>query len=197
MLYAHASRKRELWYPDSEHPAAGFIERVRLLAQQMPELGIEPIEGETVELLLDELCQNRTSIDQLKRAPWLKTLKDMFNYQTLQAIERHVPTHLALPSGNRVQVHYPSGRKPFIEARIQELFGWKETPRIAGGRLSLQIHLLGPNYRPQQITEDLSNFWKATYFDVRKELKRRYPKHHWPDDPFTAQATRNGLQPRE
>ncbi len=196
LLRSHALSNQELWYPDSEHPAAGFIERVRLLAQWMPELGIEPIEGEAIELLLDELCQTRTNLDQLKRSPWLETLQAMFNYPTLQAIDRHAPTHLLLPSGNRVQVNYPVGRKPYMEARIQELFGWRETPRIAGGRLQLQIHLLGPNYRPQQITEDLGNFWRATYFEVRKELKRRYPKHHWPEDPLTAQATRNGLQPK-
>lgn len=197
ILQRHASSLREQWYPDGDHPAAGFIERVQLLARLMPDLSIEPIEGEAIELLLDELCQTRTSIDQLKRAPWLETLQAMFNYQTLQAIDHHAPTQLILPSGNRTQVNYAAGKKPFIEARIQELFGWRDTPRIAGGRLTVQIHLLGPNYRPQQITEDLGNFWKTTYFDVRKELKRRYPKHHWPEDPLTAQATRNGLQPRE
>ena len=66
---------------------------------------------------------------------------------------------------------------------MQEIFGWKTTPRMAGGRVAVQLHLLGPNYRPQQITEDLENFWSRTYDQVRKELRRRYPKHHWPDDP--------------
>ncbi len=196
MLRKHASRGRALWYPDDDHAAASFIRRVQLLARCMPDLGLEPIEDETLDLLLDELCQTRTSIEQLRRAPWLETLQGIYNYPMLQAIDRHAPTHLTLPSGNRAQIHYQADKTPFLEARIQELFGWQETPRIAGGRVRLQIHLLGPNYRPQQITEDLANFWNVTYFDVRKELKRRYPKHHWPDVPQTALATRNGLQPR-
>ena len=83
-----------------------------------------------------------------------------------------------------------------MEVRIQEIFGWKEAPRVAAGRVPIQLHLLGPNYRPQQITEDLANFWNVTYVQIRKELRRRYPKHHWPDDPHAATATRNGLKPK-
>jgi ATP-dependent helicase HrpB len=77
-----------------------------------------------------------------------------------------------------------------LAVRIQELFGWKETPRIAAGRVKLLLHLLGPNYRPQQITDDLASFWANGYPTVRKELKRRYPRHAWPEDPQTATAER-------
>jgi ATP-dependent helicase HrpB len=76
--------------------------------------------------------------------------------------------------------------------RIQEIFGLTTTPRIAGGRISVLLHLLAPNYRPQQITDDLASFWASTYDDVKKELKRRYPKHSWPDDPLTAVAVKKG-----
>jgi ATP-dependent helicase HrpB len=76
--------------------------------------------------------------------------------------------------------------------RIQELFGMARTPRIAGGRIPVLLHLLAPNYRPQQVTDDLASFWANTYQDVKKDLKRRYPKHAWPDDPLTAQAVRKG-----
>jgi ATP-dependent helicase HrpB len=83
-----------------------------------------------------------------------------------------------------------------MEVRIQELFGLSVTPRVAGGQVPIKLHLLGPNYRPQQITDDLENFWAETYHHVRKELRGRYPKHHWPEDPTTAKATPKGLKPR-
>ncbi|MFM8933878.1 MAG: ATP-dependent helicase C-terminal domain-containing protein, partial [Gemmataceae bacterium] len=93
-----------------------------------------------------------------------------------------------LPSGNSVGLSYEPGRPPVLAARIQELFGWKETPRIAQGRVRLLLHLLAPNYRPQQVTDDLASFWNNTYQQVRKDLRGRYPKHAWPEDPWTAVA---------
>jgi len=81
---------------------------------------------------------------------------------------------------------------PVLAARLQELFGWTDTPRIAAGRVPIVLHLLGPNYRPVQITEDLRNFWSTTYFQVRKDLRARYPKHSWPEDPLTAKPEAKG-----
>ena len=89
---------------------------------------------------------------------------------------------------------YEAGKSPLLAVRIQELFGVNETPRIAGGRVPLLLHLLGPNYRPQQVTADLASFWQNGYPEVKKELRRRYPKHAWPDDPLATQATRSGLK---
>ena len=83
---------------------------------------------------------------------------------------------------------YEEGRPPVLAVRIQEVFGLRDTPRIAGGRVPVLLHLLGPNMRPQQITDDLASFWANTYPQVRKELRRRYPKHAWPEDPLTAAA---------
>jgi ATP-dependent helicase HrpB len=95
---------------------------------------------------------------------------------------------MGLPSGNSVALSYEPGRPPVLAARIQELFGWKETPRIAQGKVRLLLHLLAPNYRPQQVTDDLASFWNNTYQQVRKDLRGRYPKHPWPEDPWTAVA---------
>ena len=81
-----------------------------------------------------------------------------------------------------------------LAVRIQEMFGTQETPKIAGGRVPLLLHLLGPNYRPQQVTADLASFWQNGYPEVKRELRRRYPKHAWPDDPLAAAATRSGLK---
>ena len=111
-------------------------------------------------------------------------------YPQLQAVEREAPERIAVPSGNRIAVAYEEGRPPVLAARIQELFGLTETPRVAGGRVKVLLHLLAPNYRPQQVTDDLASFWKNGYPIVRKELRGRYPKHAWPEDPWNAPPER-------
>jgi ATP-dependent helicase HrpB len=105
-------------------------------------------------------------------------------------VEREAPERLAVPSGSRIAVQYEPGRPPVLAARIQELFGLTETPRVAGGRVRVLLHLLAPNYRPQQVTDDLASFWANTYQQVRKDLRARYPKHAWPEDPWNATAVR-------
>jgi ATP-dependent helicase HrpB len=95
-----------------------------------------------------------------------------------------------VPSGNRVTIQYKAGKRPVLAVRIQELFGLAETPRIAGGRVPLLMHLLAPNMRPQQVTDDLKSFWNNTYQQVRKDLRARYPKHAWPEDPWNAPPQR-------
>src|SRR5205823_3365844 len=93
---------------------------------------------------------------------------------------------ISVPSGSRLAVHYEEGRPPVLAVRIQELFGLRQTPRLAAGRVSVVLHLLAPNHRPQQVTDDLASFWENTYPLIRKELRARYPKHSWPEDPATA-----------
>jgi len=100
-----------------------------------------------------------------------------------------------VPSGSRVALDYSDPESPVLAARIQELFGMGETPRIGGGRVPLTIHLLSPARRPAQVTRDLASFWREGYFVVRKDLRGRYPRHFWPDDPLTAPATRR-VRPR-
>ncbi|MDA0658864.1 MAG: ATP-dependent helicase HrpB, partial [Planctomycetota bacterium] len=117
-------------------------------------------------------------------------------FDRLPEIDRLAPTGIIVPSGNRMALSYDVGKAPVLGVRIQELFGLQETPRVAGGRVPVLLHLLGPNHRPQQITDDLASFWRNTYPIVRKELRRRYPKHAWPEDPTVAVATRSGRPPR-
>ena len=114
-------------------------------------------------------------------------------YDRLADIDRLAPAEFELQSGRRHKIAYEQGKPPILAVRIQELFGIPETPRIAGGRTPLLLHLLGPNHRPQQVTDDLASFWKNTYPTVKKELRRRYPKHAWPDDPLAARGSRSGL----
>ncbi|MDA8745199.1 ATP-dependent helicase HrpB [Rubripirellula amarantea] len=181
--------------PNGSKPLASFIERVNFIGRVWPDSDLPPIDDHALAEVARDLCRTRTKLSQLQSAPWLEHLHGRYSYEQLSMIGKQAPTRITVPSGNSVLVDYSSG-KPAMAVRIQELFGWKSTPRIAGGRVPIQLQLLGPNYRPQQITEDLENFWAATYEQVRKELRRRYPKHHWPDDPFNAKATHNGLKPR-
>jgi ATP-dependent helicase HrpB len=105
-------------------------------------------------------------------------------------LQREAPTHFTVPSGSSIAIDYTDGDSPSISVRLQELFGLQQTPAVAGGKLPLLLKLLSPAGRPVQITRDLVSFWERGYHEVKKDLKGRYPKHYWPDDPYTAQATR-------
>ncbi|WP_447794617.1 ATP-dependent helicase HrpB [Pseudomonas farris] len=105
-----------------------------------------------------------------------------------QRLDELAPHHLSVPSGSSIRLDY-SEQPPILAVRLQELFGLAETPRIAGGRQVVKLHLLSPAGRPVQVTQDLANFWRSTYAEVKKDLKGRYPKHYWPDDPLVAEAT--------
>ena len=100
-----------------------------------------------------------------------------------------MPSNCRLPSGSRLALQYAPGKLPVLAVRIQELFGLAETPRIGSRRVPVLLALLAPNGRPVQLTRDLRSFWDRTYPDVRKELRARYPKHPWPEDPWTARPT--------
>jgi len=114
----------------------------------------------------------------------------------LHVLDREAPERIAVPSGSHVTLRYEEGRAPVLGVRIQEIFGWRDTPRVAGGRVKIVLHLLAPSHRPQQVTDDLASFWTNTYPGVRKELKRRYPRHSWPEDPWTAVAEKKPARKR-
>ncbi|WP_417731549.1 ATP-dependent helicase HrpB [Rosistilla oblonga] len=196
LLYDEAARDHARVFPPDKPEVAGLIHRVAFLNNHAPDLELPPLDDDRINQVLRELCQSRTSFAQLRSAPWLDHLLGSFDYQQQHAIERHAPARMQVPSGNWRTIEYTPDKPPVMQVKLQELFGWTDTPRIAGGRVRLQLHLLGPNQRPQQITDDLANFWRTTYTVVRKELRRRYPKHHWPEDPLSAEATRNGMQQR-
>jgi ATP-dependent helicase HrpB len=112
-----------------------------------------------------------------------------------QRLDEFAPTHLAVPSGSRIALDYLDGPIPSLSVRLQEIFGLGETPRVAGGRISVLLKLLSPARRPVQVTRDLESFWNSAYHEVRKELKGRYPKHYWPEDPHQAEPTRRARAP--
>jgi ATP-dependent helicase HrpB len=175
--------------PADDSPTGRFLVRLRCLRGWMPELKLPDYEEDDLRALLAELAAGRKSLAELRSADWLGQIQGRLNYQQLQAIEREAPERLAVPSGSRLAIAYELGRPPILAVKIQELFGLTETPRIAGGRVPVLLHLLAPSGRPQQVTDDLASFWANTYPQVRKDLRARYPKHAWPDDPLTAPPT--------
>ena len=196
LLFEHASKLGDAILPPKDNALQSFLTRWRFATASDDGLGLPQWKQAVLEELLREFCATRLSIKQLSEAPWLDYFRSRFSYEQLRTLDQQVPEAIEVPSGNRVRVEYEHGKPPVLAVRIQEIFGWAETPRLAGGKIAIQLHLLAPNRRPQQITDDLESFWKTTYFEIRKELKRRYSKHHWPDDPINATATRNGLKPK-
>lgn len=122
-------------------------------------------------------------------------LRNLLPWPLPQRLDELAPHHLQVPSGSSIRLDY-SERPPILAVRLQELFGLADTPRIAGGRQVVKLHLLSPARRPVQVTQDLANFWRSTYAEVKKDLKGRYPKHYWPEDPLVAEATAR-VKPRK
>jgi ATP-dependent helicase HrpB len=165
---------------------AGLLARLACLAEWCPELALPTFDDAALMAALADLAPGCRSFADLRRAPLEAVLRGRLTRAQLAALERDAPERIQVPSGSRIRLAYEPGLPPVLAARIQELFGLRETPRVGAGRVPVVVHLLAPNGRPQQVTADLASFWRDAYFDVKKELRRRYPKHAWPDDPLTA-----------
>jgi ATP-dependent helicase HrpB len=129
------------------------------------------------------------------RIPLARALESLLDWRQKQRLKREAPLDIAVPSGRRARIDYVSGPEPILAVRIQEMFGATATPAIAGGRVPLLLHLLSPAQRPIQVTRDLVSFWRRGYPEARGDLRGRYPKHYWPDDPLKAQPT-SRVRPR-
>ena len=154
-----------------------------------PDVSDAPLLASLEQWLAPHLAGVR-SLDALARLPLTEPLRDLLDWQARRRLDELAPSHWTVPSGSRIPIDYSDPAAPVLAVRLQEMFGTLDTPRIAGGRIPLTLHLLSPAHRPVQITRDLASFWKSTYFEVRKDLKGRYPKHYWPDDPLVAEPTR-------
>ena len=194
LLAQEARHQLDRLLPAADSAAGSLLGRVRWLASVATDLDLPAIAEADIEQMLPEICYGLRSLDELRNADWLTLLQSKIGYERLPEIERLAPAELELSNGNRHSIAYEIGKSPVLAVRIQEMFGVCETPRVGGGRVPVLLHLLGPNYRPQQITADLASFWQNGYPEVKKELRRRYPKHSWPDDPSATQATRSGLK---
>ena len=127
--------------------------------------------------------------DEVARLDLAAALLEPLSWNQRGALDDLAPTHITVPSGSRIPIDYSNPEGPVLAVRLQEMFGGAETPRVAGGRVPLTLHLLSPAQRPLQVTRDLAGFWRTSYFDVKREMRGRYPKHHWPDDPMSATPT--------
>ena len=141
---------------------------------------------DTLETWLPSYLAGITKADQLQRIDLTGALFVALSWKQRQELDRLAPTHWTVPSGSRIPIDYADNDMPILAVRLQEMFGATDTPTIIDGKLPLLIHLLSPAGRPVQITRDLKSFWAHGYFEVKKDLMGRYPKHHWPDDPSTA-----------
>jgi ATP-dependent helicase HrpB len=170
---------------------ADFISRVSP-ERGLPDISNAKLSGTLSEWLTPAIYGIKSASD-LKRLNMFDLIQSLFSWEQLRFLDEGAPTHITVPSGSRLRLDY-TNHEPFVSVKLQEMFGLAETPRIAWGRVQLIVYLLSPAQRPIQVTKDLGSFWESTYPQVKKELKGRYPKHPWPDDPWSAMPTRKTTQ---
>lgn len=168
-------------------------ERVRCLRAWVPELGLPDYSDEALleqrEHWLKPALQGKTRLDALSEQELSEALKSEIDWALRQKIDQLAPTKIVVPSGMERGIQYQHDAAPVLAVKLQELFGLADTPKICDGRIGLTLHLLSPGGKPLQITQDLKGFWQRTYPEVKKEMKGRYPRHPWPEDPWNATAT--------
>jgi ATP-dependent helicase HrpB len=159
-------------------------------AQDWPDVSTQQI-LDNADFWLEGYLDRLKSPDDMRKLNLMDILPYRLDYALQGALTELAPERLTVPSGSNIKLQYsPHGDSPVLSVRLQELFGLMETPRVNQGKIPILIHLLSPGFKPVQVTKDLKSFWNYTYHEVKKELKRRYPKHYWPDDPFAAEAVR-------
>lgn len=173
-----------------------FLRRYRLVQVHLPDLELPPMDASVRRQMLPELCLGLKSFGELQRIDLVARLLARLPRSAQSAIAKEAPTSVPIPSGRQAKLRYEPDGPPVLSVRLQEVFGLYDTPRVAGGRVPVKMELLAPNQRPVQVTQDLASFWQNTYAEVRKELRRRYPKHQWPEDPKDGIASRR-VRPRK
>jgi ATP-dependent helicase HrpB len=193
---ANAVRPQALEIFQSDDRASELLARIELLRRHMPEHPWPALGPKDLGELLASVLAGKRSIDEVRRSDLTGLLAGQLPDPLDRLLNQHAPETLTVPSGSQIRLTYIKGERPLLAARLQELFGWTDTPRIAAGKVPVVLHLLAPNFRPVQITDDLRSFWATTYFQVRKDLRVRYPKHAWPEDPLTAKPQAKGGRAR-
>ena len=194
-IICEAIRKEGTSMLDFSDEVQNLQRRVAAVAAWHPELDLPDLSTETVldqaPAWLPPFLGTASSTVELKRIDLSEALWSRLTWTQQQAVERLAPSHITVPTGSRIRVEYRQGADaPVVRVRLQECFGLVDTPRVDDGRRPVLMELLSPGFKPVQLTADLHSFWEGTYFEVRKELKRRYPKHAWPDDPLAADPVR-------
>ncbi|GMQ45483.1 ATP-dependent helicase HrpB [Vibrio sp. 10N] len=186
-------RRKGLSVMNWSDSAEALCQRVQCAAQWLPEDEWPAMTSndllDTLEQWLLPFMHGIDSAKQLKKVELMAALEAMLGWDKLKLLDELLPTHLNVPSGNRKRIRYQVGEAPTLSVKLQEMFGEKTSPTIARGTQAIVLELLSPAQRPLQITRDLAAFWQGAYKQVQKEMKGRYPKHPWPDDPMNHQAT--------
>lgn len=170
-------------FPSQDKGLASFLGRARWLGHALADPQWPDLSEAGLQAHLPEWCSGQRDLAEVRDLPWRALIEQLLSHAQRSLLAREAPESFQLPSGRSVLLAYEADKAPVLAARIQEFFGLADTPRIAQGRVRLQLHLLAPSGRCQQITDDLASFWKNTYAEVRKQLRGRYPKHAWPEDP--------------
>lgn len=202
-IICEAAPKYGLSMFDFNDDVANLQRRIAAAASWHPELELPDMSTESVlasaSIWLQPNIGKATTTAELKKINLCDALLAMLTYDQQTALNRIAPAHILVPTGSRIAVEYRQGAEnPILRVRIQECFGMCDSPRVDGGRIPVVMELLSPGFKPVQLTSDLKSFWAEGYFEVRKELKRRYPKHYWPDNPLNAEPVRGVLKkPRQ
>ena len=166
------------WHPELALPNVSTEHLLSTAAQWLP-------------FYLEEGGRVKTSVQELRKLNLAEIIWNILPYEAQLEVDRLAPTHIEVPTGSHIRIDYRSGAEaPVLSVRLQECFGMERTPCVDDGRQPLLMELLSPGFKPVQLTQDLASFWQGTYFEVRKELRRRYPKHYWPENPLEAEAVR-------
>jgi ATP-dependent helicase HrpB len=181
---------------ESDEASRQWLARLALLRKHMPEQPWPQMNADQLALLLVQAAHGKRSVAELKNANLTALLQSQLSYPLDRLLDQQAPKAITVPSGSDIRMDYCAGERPVLAVRLQEIFGWTDTPRVAGGRVPVVLHLLAPNFRLVQITDDLKSFWSTTYFQVRKDLKVRYPRHAWPEDPLSAKPEAKGGRKR-
>ncbi|MCL2647130.1 MAG: ATP-dependent helicase HrpB [Phycisphaerales bacterium] len=196
---ALGARARELVLQDER--AAKLLARVALVRHFIGEKAWPTFDDAELREVLAEVCAGKKALSEVVGRGEGRRLEDGLRGRLVYPLDRELellaPESMEVPSGSRIKLEYAMGGEgapppPVMAVRLQELFGWTQTPRICGGRIAVLLHLLSPGFKLMQITSDLASFWRNAYFEVRKDLRVRYPKHKWPEDPLAATPEAKG-----
>ncbi|WP_278909627.1 ATP-dependent helicase HrpB [Leyella stercorea] len=183
----------------SEKAVEQVQRRVAQVAAWHPELALPDVSTEHLlstaadwlPFYLEEGGRVKSSVQELRKLNLAEIIWNLLPYEAQQEVDRLAPTHIEVPTGSRIRIDYRTGAEaPVLSVRLQECFGMERTPCVDDGKRPVLMELLSPGFKPVQLTQDLASFWQGTYFEVRKELRRRYPKHYWPENPLKAEAVR-------
>jgi ATP-dependent helicase HrpB len=183
---AVATPSRGIFAALASENVGSLVARLALLREHFPEAGLPEATGGLDDAVARQLSQDRVSFAELRELDAAQSLRQSLGPAGERLLATETPESFRLPGGKNAQVHYEAGKPPWLESRLQDFFGMKETPRVCRGKVPLTLHLLAPNGRAQQVTSDLGGFWQRHYPSVRKELMRKYPRHPWPEDGQTA-----------